>query len=203
MTDLTRRTALLGALCTLGGCSTISSLNAAARPMDTYDLRAAAGSATGARKPQTLLIALPQASAAIATDRILIKPAPAQITYLPSARWSDELPAVVQLLLVRSIAQTGRTAYVGAVDAGPVPDKVLLARVDAFEVAVLPDGRFEATADFDLTLINDSDQRVIGSRRFTQTAPVAVDTPEQIVGVFQTLLDDLLPRMADWAIAGV
>ena len=200
MSNLTRRTALLGTLFALSGCSAITSINAATKPLDTYDLRPAAGSAKGRRTSRTLLVARPQAPAALATDRIMVKPDAASITYLPDARWSDEIPAVVQSLLIRSISETGRVAYVGRSDAGPIPDKALLVRIDAFEVNALADGTFEAELDFDLTIINDKDQRVVASRRFSQSQPVANDSAKAIVAVFQEALNVLLPAISDWAI---
>ena len=93
---LSRRVALLGGISALGGCSAVSALNSAAQPLDTYDLLPANGSQTGRRTSRTMLVARPEASAAIATDRIMIMPGAASITYLPDARWSDELPLVLQ-----------------------------------------------------------------------------------------------------------
>jgi cholesterol transport system auxiliary component len=203
MTHLTRRLALLGGLTALGGCSTLSALNTATSPLDTYDLVPVPGSGTGRRSAATLLVARPQASAALSSDRILIKPDRATITYLPDARWSDEVPAVLQSLLIRSIAGTGRIAYVGRSDAGPVPDRALLGRIDAFEVNVLTTGGFETRVDFELTLINDSDQRIVASRRFAQTAPAQSEAVADIVGSFQAVADVLLPQIADWVIGNV
>jgi cholesterol transport system auxiliary component len=200
MTHLTRRMALVGAICSLGGCSAISSLNASAEALDTYDLQPAAGSVTGGRIPRTLQVALPQAPAALVSDRIMIKPDAVSITYLPDARWSDEVPALLQTLLVRSIAATGRAAYVGSAGSGPVPDKALLVRIDAFEVVVSNEGTFTAQVDFDLSVINDRDQRVVGTRRFSQSQQVVDDTPASIVSGFQALMDGVLPAMSDWAI---
>lgn len=203
MSRLTRRMALFGGTCFLGGCSAISSLNTAAKPMDTFDLRPAPGATTGGRKSRTVLVAKPQATAALATDRVMVKPDPASITYLPDARWSDELPAVVQSLLIRSISDTGRIAYVGRTDAGPIPDKALLVRIDAFEVVVLQDGTFDVQVALNLTIINDRDQRVMASRQFSQSSGVSSDEPGTIVAVFQTVLNDLLPEMSDWVIRQV
>ena len=200
MSDLTRRGALLGALCALSGCSAITSINAATKPLNTYDLRPAAGSKKGRRTSRTLLVARPQASAALTTDRMMIKPDAASITYLPDARWSDEIPAMVQSLLIRSISETGRVAYVGRSDAGPIPDKALLVRIDGFEVIALADDIFEVQVDFDLTIINDKDQRVVGSRRFSQSQQIASDNPKEIVATFQTVLNELLPEMTNWTI---
>lgn len=197
---LTRRLALLGAISALGGCSAVSALNSAAQPLDTYDLSPVPGSQTGRRTSRTMLVARPEAPAAIATDRIMIKPGVASITYLPDARWSDELPLVIQSLLIRSISGTGRIGYVGRSDGGPVPDSALLVRIDAFNVNALPDGTFTVEVDLTLTIVDDSDQRVTATQRFSTNAPLASDTPVSIVSAFQGLLDGLLPQMADWAV---
>jgi cholesterol transport system auxiliary component len=200
---VTRRAALLGGLCALGGCGAVSALNSAAQPLDTYDLAPRSGATTGRRSSRTLMVTLPEASAAIATDRIMVKPAPASITYLPDARWSDELPVVLQSLLVRSIAGTGRVGYVGRSGGGPVPDVALLVRLDGFHVNVLAEGGFEVTVDFDLTLLRDRDQRVIASRRYSQVAAAADDSPAAIVAAFQAVLDTILPAASDWVVARV
>jgi cholesterol transport system auxiliary component len=203
MPDLTRRTLLLGTMCGLSGCGTLSSLSAASEPLDTYDLRPVPGSTRGGRKSRTLLVAKPQASAALATDRIMIKPDAAAITYLPDARWSDETPAMLQALLIRSISETGRVAYVGRADAGPVPDKALLVRLDAFEVIALTGGMIEVRVEIDLTMVNDRDQKVVASQRFAKTEAIATDQTRDIVPAFQTVLDALLPQMSDWAVRHV
>jgi len=203
MANLTCRTILLGCLSGLSGCSALSVLSEASAPLDTFELQPAAETTRGGRTSRTLLVARPQASAALATDRIMIKPDPAVITYLPDARWSDEMPAMVQTLLIRSISATGRVAYVGRSDAGPVPDKALLVRVDAFEVAAQGGGTFDVRVSIELTMINDRDQRVIGTRSFVQTETLATDDTRAIVAAFQTVMDALLPQMSDWAIGRV
>lgn len=194
---LTRRATLLGAAASLGGCSALSSLNAAATPLDTYDLTPVSGSTSGSRSRRTLLVARPDIPAAIATDRIMVKPTPLAVTYLPDARWVDELPAVIQSLLIRSIAGTGRMGYVGGEKSGPVPDLALLTRVDAFQVDVKQDA-FIVTAAINLTLLRDRDQRVLSSRTFTASIPSADDQPSTIVTAFQAVLNDILPEIANW-----
>lgn len=197
---LSRRVVLLGAMSALGGCSAVSALNTAAQPLDTFDLLPANGSQSGPGTSRTMLVGRPEAPAAIATDRIMIKPDAAAITFLPDARWSDELPLVIQSLLVRSIAGTGRIGYVGRSEGGPVPDTALLVRIDAFNVNAQPGSTFTVDVDITLTALDDRDQRVIASQRFTGNAPVASDLPAAIVAGFQGVLDTLLPQMADWAV---
>lgn len=202
-TTLTRRFALLGAASAISGCSAVSALNASAEPLDTYDLSPAAGTQTGRRSTGTLLIAVPEAAAAIATDRIMIKPNPASITYLPDARWSDEAPLILQSLLIRSISATGRIRYVGRSVNGPVPDTVLLVRLDAFHGEVSPNGAVNVRVVGTLTLLNDRDQRVIATRNFAQSAFAATDSPTAMVAAFQVALDALLPASADWVLQQV
>lgn len=201
MHTLTRRMALLAAVSTLGGCSALSALNSAATPLDTFDLMARPGARTGRRSSRTLLVARPQAPAAIASDRIMVKPNAVAITYLPDARWTDELPLVVQSLLIRSISGTGRIGYVGQSEGGPVPDVALLTRIDAFQLTMPAPDVFEVSVDMALTLLRDRDQSVITARSFANTAQSPGDTPTAVVAAFQSVLDTLLPSMADWAVA--
>ncbi|MEX1663727.1 ABC-type transport auxiliary lipoprotein family protein [Thioclava sp. 15-R06ZXC-3] len=197
---LSRRAAMLGAAASLSGCSALSSINAAATPLATYDLSPATTSTSGRRSGRTLLVALPNASAAISSDRIMVKPSAASVTYLPDARWSDDLPALVQSLLVRSIAGTGRMGYVGPSKAGPVPELALLTRIDAFNVAIAGD-TLTAKIDMSLTLISDRDQSVIKTKVFRGQIAAANEEPVAVVAAFQAILDALLPEMANWAAA--
>ncbi|WP_108484334.1 ABC-type transport auxiliary lipoprotein family protein [Oceaniglobus ichthyenteri] len=197
---LTRRAALIGAAASLGGCSAVSSLNSAATPLDTFDLRPVPGATTGRRTARTILVARPTTPAAIATDRIVVKPNALAVTYLPESRWADDLPAVLQSLIVRSIAGTGRVGYVGPNEGGPVPDVALLSRVDAFQVEATNPG-FSVVIDISLTLMRDRDQQVIATRVFRQRATATDDIPSVLIPAFQTVLDGLLPDIANWVVA--
>lgn len=198
---LTRRLAILGAAATLGGCSALSSLNDAATPIDTYDLAPAPATSSGGGSGRTMLVARPDAPAGIATDRIMVRSGPAAITYLPDARWADDLPAVVQSLLVRSIAGTGRMGYVGPSEGGPVPDLALLARVDHFEVDVAGEAA-QVRIAISLTMLRDRDQSVLRTRAFFGRAIAASDLPADVIAAFQSVLDRMLPEMAAWATRG-
>ncbi|MCX7568225.1 ABC-type transport auxiliary lipoprotein family protein [Sulfitobacter sp. F26169L] len=199
--SLNRRIALLSAAAALGGCSAVASLNDAARPLDTYLLSPAAGSTSGARTSRTVLVTRPDAPAAIASDRIMVKTGVASISYLPDARWSDELPAVLQSLLIRSVSATKRVGYVGKTEGGPVPDVVVLVRLDRFEVSAKADETFEAVVDMAITMMDDQTQRVIATRSFSRTAAVADDSAETVTAVFQSVMNTLLPEASNWIIS--
>ena len=136
----------------------------------------------------------------MATDRIMVRSGGATITYLPDARWADEAPLVLQALLVRSIDATGRIGYVGSEEGGPVPDRAVLARMDAFEINFGVDGQIEARVRIAMTVLDDRTERVLGSRSFLQVSPAENDSAPAVAAAFQTALDALLPLAVDWVL---
>ena len=197
---LTRRMFTLG-MVAMPGCTAINALNEAALPRDTYELQPVSVAVQGGRSARSLMVLLPTAPAAITADRILIRKDPLSVTYLPEARWSADVPQMVQSVLIQTLAGTGRLGYVGAQGAGPVPDTVLLTRIDAFDVTAQTDGGFQARAFFDLTVLRDRDQRVLGTRQFRQVMPVANDQTDTVVSAFQQLLDAVLADAVPWVLA--
>lgn len=195
---LSRRFVAL-AVATLPGCTSLGLLGGATR--DVYELQPAALPRQSGATSQRLMVLMPAAPAAIATDRILIKQDAIAVTYLPDANWSDSVPQMLQSVLIRTLASADRLGFVGAQGSGPVPDTVLLTRIDTFEVIALADGRFDVRVSFELTVLRDRDQRVLGTRRVAGSLMIANDQAETIARSFQQLLDSLLPDATLWVLA--
>ena len=145
-----------------------------------------------------LLVVAPDAPAVLATDRMLIRPTPQTVAYLPDARWSDDVPRLLQSLLVQTLCGTGRIGYVGTPGSGPVPDVALLLRLDRFEVEA--GQTLRAVLSFQATLLRDRDQRVIASRRFAGNTVLANDNAATVAAGFQALIGETLPATADWVL---
>ncbi len=197
MTKLTRRMMMTG-MVGLPGCTALTSLNEAATPQDVYDLNPVSFDAQIRRTSRTLLVLEPTAPAAIDTDSILIRPNAQSIAYMPDARWSDDVPLLVQSLLIRSLAGSGQVGFVGPSGAGPVPDMVLITRIDRFGVDVRGEDDFEAGVTLDLTVLRDSDQRIVGSRIFQGVAAPTSDEAAPIAMAFQQIMDATLPEAVQW-----
>ena len=197
---LSRRLFTLGALA-LPGCTALDLLGPNGAIRDVYELQPVALPARSGRSAQRLMVLMPTAPAAIATDRILIKQDPIAVTYLPDATWSDAVPQMMQSLLIRTLASDGRLGFVGAQGSGPVPDTVLLTRIDTFEVTAQGAGRFDVRVSFELTVLRDRDQRVLGTRRVAGSQVIPDDRADTIARGFQGLLDGLLPEAAAWVLA--
>jgi ABC-type uncharacterized transport system auxiliary subunit len=185
----------------LPGCTTLDLLGASGTARDIYALQPVSVAAQGARTQRSLLVLLPKAPAAISTDRILIRADPLAVTYLPDASWSDAVPDMLQSVLIRSLASAGRIGFVGAQGDGPVPDTVLLTRIDAFDVGLQADGSPVVQISLEMTVLRDRDQRVLGTRRFAQSLAIADDNGGTIARAFQQVLDALLPDIAAWVLA--
>lgn len=197
------RRSILCSLFVLPGCAALSSLDQAARPLAVYDLTPVSVTAPSGRSGLNLLVLEPSAPAAISTNRILIRPAPMAVTYLPDAQWADEVPLMVQSLLIRSLSGTGQIGFVGAPGSGPVPDLVLLGRIDRFEVVRQSDSLFTVGVVLDLSLMRDRDQRIIARRTFQGVVRITQDQSPLIVQSFQNILDDLLAQVTSWTNAQV
>lgn len=199
---LNRRFFVLGAA-SLPGCTALASLNQAAEARDVYDLRPVTVDVPGGRSARSLMVLEPTAAAAINSDNILIRPSPLAVAYLPAVRWSDDVPLLVQSLLVKSLAGTGRIGFVGPQGAGPVPDMVLITRIDRFGADIRADGVIETGVTIDATVLRDRDQRVMGTRMFGAATMMSSDLAPDIVQGIQSAIDAILPELVPWVISRV
>ena len=154
------------------GCTTISSLNSAARPVDTYALNPLPAPAGAVRSgSRQVFVAEPTAAGAAASDRIVVRPNPLQVTLLADGRWVEAAPTHLRNVIARSLANTGRFALVSTSTSAPLPDFSLLVDIDAFEARILPPGGPAASVVVSLTLaiVREADGRLLASRRFTRT----------------------------------
>jgi cholesterol transport system auxiliary component len=189
------------ALCLLAGCGAISSLSEAGKELDAYTLtavRAADGAAAGGRRH--LIVELPTAAGALATDRILIKPLPYQAQYLPDGRWSEPAPELVQTLLVTSFQNLGGFRLVGRTGAGLMPDYTLMTELQEFQAEPVGADSEAVTIRVSavLTLIRESDRRIVASRRVVAVETVASDDTPVLVAGFDRALQAVLRETVAW-----
>lgn len=198
-----RLSLVLAAALVLSGCATAASLRSAATPLDTYVLNplpapAAAGRSSG----RVLFVADPTAPAAVASDRIAIKPDPIQVAMLGDGRWVEAAPLHVKNVLTRSLANTGRFAFVTGAPTGPLPDFTLLVDIDAFQAEVLPAGSAapaRVVVSMTLTVVRDADARLVASRRFLATADAAATDARTLVVAFDAANGSVLREAVPWA----
>lgn len=189
----------------LPACTAVRSIDSASRSLDTYELQPLAGAPPRARSGRALAVELPTASGALSTERILVKPNPLQVAYLPGARWVDAAPVHVQSLLIRSIANSGRTGFVGQPAGGPLPDYDLLTDLEALQAEVQRSGQppYEVVVRMTLTLVRDLDGRVVATRRFERRVGAPSSDAPTLVSAFNVAMSGLLGEATSWTVAAM
>lgn len=184
----------------LAGCGALSSLSKAGTELDAYTLSPARGSGTPAAGSGHLIVELPSAPGALATDRIMIKPLPYQAQYLPDGRWSEPAPELLQSLLVASFQNLGGFRLVGRTANGLNPDYTLMTELQDFQVEPVQakPPEYAVRISMMMTLIRESDRRIVASRRFFATASVGSDDTQALVEGFNRALQGVLGDIVAW-----
>jgi len=193
----------LAATAMLSGCSALSALSGAATPLDDYDLTAPATPVTARNATsRQLVVELPTAPGALSNDRILIRPHPLQAAYLPDGKWAEDVPVMLQTLLVRSFEDTGAFRYVGRNPLGSSGDYAFLTELTDFQAEAAPDGK-SATIRLRLTarMLREDDAQVLSSRSFTSSTTVATTETLPLVEGFNTANQTLLTDVTTWALS--
>lgn len=130
-----------------------------------------------------------------------MRPMPVQITLLPDGRWPDTAPAHIRETLTRSFANTGRFALVTSGTSGPLPDYTLMTDVESFEArrTAAGPGTAEVVVSMRMTVLRNSDGRLIGNRRFARIVPAPDTEALSVVSAFNAATGGMLGEAVPWA----
>ncbi|MFD1344126.1 ABC-type transport auxiliary lipoprotein family protein [Litorisediminicola beolgyonensis] len=194
---------LLIALLALPGCSALSAFSDATTPLGVYELRAPEDIPAAPRqRPYNVTVEMPTTTGALDTDRILIKPSPLAAEYLPEVRWGEDVPTMVQSLLLRSLQRTNALAYVGREPLGLSGDIAIVTDVIDFQAETAGEGALVRLA-LSIQLVRESDVTILASRTFTAEAASPTTETEALVAAFDTASDTLLRAFAAWVTDGL
>lgn len=180
------------------GCAVMGALSGGPQ-RDVFELRAPTPAMHCARtRIAELVVEAPKASGPIDSNRILVRPNPLQIQYLPDAEWGDSVPVMVQTLMVRKLAAYPVFSHVGRAPLGNAGDYALLSEVGDFSAVV--EGRGAViTLRLAAQIVDEMSARVVARRDFTAQVPVAgTATPELIEG-FDLAGRQLFDQVGSWA----
>ncbi len=196
---------LAAALTGLAGCGTLSTLDSASRVLDTYELTPLSLSGGSAGRGPVLYVAEPTGSAALQSDRIVVKPSSVQVALLPDARWVEPTPVLFQRLLRQSLVNSGRFRFVSSSATGPISEYAVVPDIEAFQVETGggEDVSYSVSVRIGFTLIRDLDQQVVGARWFGTSVPIADDSALAVVGGFEAANQAVLRQAVDWIVASL
>lgn len=160
------------------------------------DLRAAADVAPLDR---TLAVGEPNASTALDSNRIAVRPEPSRLQVYAGAIWSDHAPALVQSALVDALGDSGRFRAVVRPTDSVAADLLLRLDLTHFEAIYADDAkRPTVVIELQATLVEQRSQRVLASRRFRNEQPSEREKLPQVVAAFEAGLSATATEMAPW-----
>ncbi len=200
--SLTKRRFLLslgvvaGIGATLGGCGILG----IERTSETFDLTAPRDVKSGRASPAQILVPEPQALRAFDTDRIVVRPRPAEINYLADAQWSDRLPRLIQARLVETYENSGRVRAAGRPGQGLLVDYQLVTEIRAFEFDA---SNASAVVEVSIKLLNDRNGRVVATEVFRSEQASTSNAAALVTDALDVALDRTLRDILTWTLKHV
>lgn len=208
MTHVSTIKAILLAVCLplLAGCSAISAISDATTPLNVFELRVPPELPVWQNRAlqRDVVIELPTSGGALATDRIMVRPSPLQAQYLPEVRWSEPTPVMVQTLMLRTLDATQGLRYVGRRPLGASGDFAIVSELVDFHAVLAPESD-AATVEVRLIarVVREADVRIVASRTFTASVPVASSETVTLVDGFDAAVAQVMTEFAGWALTAV
>src|SRR5271169_3083692 len=170
-------------------------------PPRQYTLSPVTGFPPGLR-PVTwsLVVDEPTAPHQLDTSRIALMNGPFQVEYYADVEWTDNAPAMVQLLLIQSFQNTGRLPVVASSRQTLSTDFLLLSNLRKFQVENDASGTPQATVVLEVTLLRMPRRTPVATARFEKMTPVDSKSTETVTAAFDASLDDVMRRTVDWAL---
>lgn len=185
---------------TLAGCGSILKLPGG-EPAAHYMLRPAPAREVDTPLPAVIMIAEPDASAALDTNRVALKPSELELQYYAGARWVDRATRMLQNHLIAALG--GTVKDVGTEAMTLAADYRVQTNLVSFEAVY--DGNKIPTVRVVLEAKLFSRTPLALRERRTFRAEVAASSDKQaaIITAFDRATADITAEFVDWVLAGV
>ena len=148
----------------------------------------------------SLVVDEPTAARQIDTSRIALMNGPFQVEYYADVEWTDDAPAMVQLLLIQSFQNTGRLPVVAPSRQTLATDFLLLSNLRKFQVEKDTSGTAQAVVALEATLLRMPQRAPVATARYGKATPISSDSTEAVTAAFDASLGDVMRRTVDWTL---
>jgi len=192
------RAFLSALLCaSLAGCSLLGG----GEVLDIYELRAPADLPRVERPiARIITVELPEATGTLDTDRILIRPDNLQAQYLPGVRWGEEVPIMVQTLMLRSLQSTGGLTYVGRRPLGSGGDFAIVSDIIDFQAETLADAA-RVRVTLEVRIVRERDAAITAGRTFEAEVMAESTATADLIAAFDVASSELFNEFTLWTMA--
>jgi cholesterol transport system auxiliary component len=167
---------------------------------DIYRVNPATAFAGGLpRVSAQVLIATPNASSALDSDRIALSRAPGALDFYADAQWSDRVTFLAQAAMVQAFEKSGAFPGVGPDNGGLHPDYVIDTEIRDFEAVYdSPDGAPHAVVRIEAKLVKMPERRIVATTSVSGDAPAATAKLPDVVQAFNGALGTALRDLVSW-----
>ncbi len=146
-----------------------------------------------------LVLAQPDADAALDTTRIALIREATKIEYYAKSGWTDRAPSMVQTLMLESFENSKRIVAVGRRAIGLRADFELRTELREFQ-AEYSQSEIAAHVAINAKLVRAAERSIVGQQNFLSKAPAAIDDIEVIVQAFDDALGSVLKHLVEWTL---
>ena len=186
----------------LAGIERMTGGSTPAGEIPTYDLIAATGFPQPPEPLPSWLLVVPEPNTLMGfnTDKILLQPASGESVPLANARWSDNLPVLLQEKVIQTFENAGYAKSVSRTREGVTASYQLIIDIRRFHVATSGDAKAEIGF---VAKILDQDGKILAAKEFQGSAPPAGGDAKAYVAAFNEALGKLLTELFDWSTATI
>lgn len=181
----------------LGACSGGLGGIVAPAPPTAYNLEAASGFPHRSRPARgQLAIAEPTALAGYDSEKIVVRPTPAEAAQLGGVQWQDRLPKLMQARIVQSFENASRLRAVGRPADKIATDFVLMSEVRAFEISVAGGS---AVVEIAAKIVRERTGRIMAARVFRVSVPAPASEGAPAVAALNEAFRKFEHELVLWA----
>lgn len=189
------RSACLGALVLLGGCTILPETE----PLKVFQFPTTTmQQSTADELDLSLRINTPQAGFALSGPRMLVNPEGQQLSTYKGARWSDPTPVILREHLARSFVLHGGVRTISTDEHSLHADVQLGTDLRRFQV--IYEGGPRAVIELDARVIESSTRRVLAYRTFSVEEQLQDEQVPGVVDAFGKAADRLSNQLVPWAL---
>lgn len=161
---------LCGFRAVLGASALLMLAGCGGPQLTTYDLNAPRDGLSAASSRRIVVVAEPQALAALDSSRMLITTSDGALNYLPGGQWSDRLPKLLQVRLIEAFENAHRIAGVGRPGDRLVPSAQLNSEIRRFGIE---EKTGEAVVEIAVKIVDDRSGQIRSGEIFLSRVPAA------------------------------
>lgn len=147
-----------------------------------------------------LAIPRPHADTTVDSARILVRPEPGEVQVYKGAAWTRSTPDLVQDMLVRAFADSGRLPGVSRRGDGVGAEYVLLLDLRSFESDYTATGAPQAKIVIGARLLRARDKRVVATRRFESAVASETTDVASVARAFEQSLAAVGSEIVPWVL---